>query len=278
MANDYQVDDNPYDPAIQDQQPQTLPPDEVIRLAMRTYMLQHFNVWRPAQVMSVLGNNRVNLQIQLKSLYIDEDVPFTIPQLQNVMVRMPHGKNYQNREPIAVGDTGIALFCDRSLDIWSNGDGSPVDPNDSRSHDLNDAVFITGLDPFANAIDDDTDDYFLGNGNGTAQLRFTQDGKILIGGTDSASPAVLGDVLVTAMDALIGQISAIITALGTVPLVAVTGSPGGASPINPAITALLSTASGQLSSIKSQYFDTPSTNIVSQQTFIQRLIPAEEED
>src|SRR4029077_19438930 len=56
--------------------------------------------------------------------------------------------NYGMKLPIKPGDTGIALFCERSLQVWSQTGGA-VDPADPRHHHLSDAVFVPGLYPFS---------------------------------------------------------------------------------------------------------------------------------
>lgn len=53
--------------------------------------------------------------------------------------------------PVAVGTTGLLVFCDDSLDVWLSK-GGLVDPLDDRHHALSDAVFIPGLRPFSNPV------------------------------------------------------------------------------------------------------------------------------
>jgi hypothetical protein len=53
--------------------------------------------------------------------------------------------------PVSVGDTGLLVFADGSLDVWL-ARGGVVDPLDDRHHALSDAVFIPGLRPFSNPI------------------------------------------------------------------------------------------------------------------------------
>lgn len=47
--------------------------------------------------------------------------------------------------PIKQGDTGLAIFCQRSIDDWTYGDGSAVTPKSKQMHALNDGVFLPGL-------------------------------------------------------------------------------------------------------------------------------------
>jgi len=54
--------------------------------------------------------------------------------------------------PIEVGDTGIALFSMRSLDVWKSSNGLPSTPNNNAKMDKSDAMFIPGLQPPGMAV------------------------------------------------------------------------------------------------------------------------------
>lgn len=54
--------------------------------------------------------------------------------------------------PIEVGDTGIALFSMRGLDVWKGGNGLPSTPNNNAKMDKSDAMFIPGLQPPSMAV------------------------------------------------------------------------------------------------------------------------------
>jgi hypothetical protein len=148
----------------------TLPLDEIIRQAISAAMLD-MHTWLPAQVTKVLSTGFVNVQPLLKRTYSD-GTTVSLPELQNVMIAVPSGADWWIKPPVAVGDTGIALFCERSLDIWQVSGGN-VDPEDPRHHDLSDAVFIPGLRPAddvfpsadPNGLPYNADDMILRNGN-----------------------------------------------------------------------------------------------------------------
>jgi hypothetical protein len=177
-TTDLQQYDNPYDPSTQDFQPQTLPLDELIALGLRKLELR-LNVWRPAQVVNVRGNGRVDVQVLLQGQYINNPTPFNLPVIQDCLVNHLRGNDYYDRPPIAVGDTGIAMFCDRSLDAWSV-QGGMVFPNDPRAHTLSDCAFVPGLYPFNNQIIDTTTD--LVRNNGLSNLRMRKDGGFVFAG------------------------------------------------------------------------------------------------
>jgi hypothetical protein len=163
---------NPFDPGTPDFQPETLPLDEIIRQAVAAAIMQ-MRVHLPGKIVAIRGNQKVDVQPLLQTRYINGDV-VNLPVIQNVMVQMPVGANYSIKLPIAVGDTGSLLFCDRSLDVWASGKGGIVDPQDARTHDISDPVFTPGLVPFANQTTDSTSDLVVTNGN--AQLRLNATG------------------------------------------------------------------------------------------------------
>lgn len=47
--------------------------------------------------------------------------------------------------PIKAGNTGLAIFCSRSIDNWTYGDGSPITPKTRRINSINDGVFFPGM-------------------------------------------------------------------------------------------------------------------------------------
>lgn len=165
---------SPYNGSVPDYDPQTLPMDEVIRLAISAAMLG-LRVSLPAQVTKVLGNQLVNVQPTLQIKYIDQSSPQNMKPISNVPVGTPKGAGWSIKVPIAVGDTGLLVFADRSLDVWLAGSGGIVDPQDGRTHDLSDAVFYPGLGPTSAQTTDSTSDMVLTNG--LAVIRLEKAGK-----------------------------------------------------------------------------------------------------
>lgn len=190
MTQFKQVYDNPYDPNTIDYQGQTLNQASVIKQAIET-ALMNVSTWLPAVVTKVRGNQQVDIQPLLQRRYTDQTV-VALPIIQNVMVSMQMGQNYSIKLPIAVGDTGIALFCQRSLDVWSV-QGGLVDPSDTRHHDLCDPVFIPGLYPFNAQTGDNTTDMVLTNG--ASQIRLLAEGLIKIKNDDYSLNQVLQSLI-----------------------------------------------------------------------------------
>ena len=170
------IQPNPYDANTADPTPETKPLDEIIRMTILDYMMK-LRVMVPVSVVTVRGNQKVDVQPLLQIRYTDNNV-VNMSVIQNCMVQMPSGQNYSIKLPVAVGDTGYVIVCDRSLDIWASGSGGIVDPQDSRAHDLQDSVFVPGLLPFANQTQDQTDDMVLTNGE--ASIRIQASGRFKI--------------------------------------------------------------------------------------------------
>lgn len=101
----------------------------------------------PGEIVTVKDNHLVNVQPLIKEKLLNNTAPIALPILQDVFVVSPRGATYGLKLPIAVGDTGILIFAERSLDVWST-QGGLVDPLDGRHHTLSDAVFVPGLYPF----------------------------------------------------------------------------------------------------------------------------------
>jgi len=82
------------------------------------------------------------------------EAPIIIPAAQVAWVQ---GATHYDYAPLAPGDSGLCVFCDRALDLWYStppggrvgGAAGSVDPVDGRAHDPADAVFFPGLSPAA---------------------------------------------------------------------------------------------------------------------------------
>lgn len=119
--------------------------------------MRECRVWLPVTVLSVVKASpesvaHVAVQPTLLRVFssspLPVPIPVPIPPLQNLPVLYPRGTAWGMRYPIVPGDSGIALFCDRSLDLWKAQPlPLPIDPQNLRTHDLSDGVFIPGLYP-----------------------------------------------------------------------------------------------------------------------------------
>lgn len=78
----------------------------------------------------------------------------SLPVLKNVPVHVISsngGKAFVSL-PFAVGDLGMIIFTDRSMDEYISGRGQEVNPRDVRKHHLSDAFFIPGINPELNSL------------------------------------------------------------------------------------------------------------------------------
>lgn len=201
---------SPYDPAVPDLEPETLPLDEILLEAMRAHTLG-LRVALPAQVTSVTQGQvqQVDVQPMLMARYLNQADPVPMPVIKNVPVVMPMGQNFSIKMPLAVGDNGLLVFVDRSLDAWvASNATSPVDPQDTRQHDLTDGVFLPGLVPFPLQQTDATTDFVIACGS--AQLRLQQTGRVKLGNSASG-----GQELVDLSDQLLGILSSLLNVLET---------------------------------------------------------------
>ena len=83
------------------------------------------------------------------------------PPLPNVPIIYPGFAGMYMRGPLAVGETGVVLFCMRGLDTWKNK-GGPLDPVDRFILDINNGIFIPGVRHGSNTPDIDPTKYVLG--------------------------------------------------------------------------------------------------------------------
>ena len=146
-----QIDiDNIYDPTKTPTDQETKSLAWVIMQAIRTNQLELHTAF-PAEITAVTTPGfLVSVQPLLKRRFMDASVE-PLPIIQNVPVVMPNGARYSIRVPVAVGDTGLCVVSERSLDVWKIHGGT-VDPQDTRLHHLSDAVFIPGLYPMDDPV------------------------------------------------------------------------------------------------------------------------------
>lgn len=126
--------------------------------------LVEMNTMLPGKINRVSGN-MVEVQIQLKRTYEDGQVVEVSP-----LINVPVIQNTGNSSraglflPVKKGDTGMLIFCQRSLNRWLD-DGGSVDPQDDRKFDLSDAIFVPGLAPFSKTDDFETKNAVIKNSN-----------------------------------------------------------------------------------------------------------------
>jgi len=156
--------------------------EEVIRAAMRS-MLLDLHTMLPCSVEKYdATTKKASIVPLLKKKYLDGRV-IQLPVINDVPVQWPSAGGAILHFPLENGDTGMGIFCERSLDVWLSGDGSAVNPNDTRHHDITDAVFIPGLYSFTGSPQGVTATS-VHLKYGSAEIELTQSGVInILGGT-----------------------------------------------------------------------------------------------
>lgn len=134
-----------------------------------------------------------------------------LPVIPSVPVQHPCGGGAFIHMPIAVGDTGIVVFSERSLDAWLSGDGQIVDPKDIRHHHLSDGVFIPGVKPFSKGVAGTKDSIKISYGTTTFEL--FNNGKVKIYNSGEELVSLLVD-LCTACEGI-----TTLTAIGIQPVI-----------------------------------------------------------
>lgn len=193
-----ETQDDLFNPASPTLENETKPLSRVIKIAIESALL-NLHTWLPAQVTQVNGDGTVSIQPLLKRAYASGVVK-ALPVIQNVMVNVPRGTDYWIKLPVAVGDTGVALFCERSLDKWGVA-GGQIDPGDSRTHDLSDPVFIPGVYPKNAPLAGDATDLVVHNGSAEATLK--KAGKFQFKGSSEELLSILDDLTDTLINALV---------------------------------------------------------------------------
>jgi hypothetical protein len=219
---------NDYNPLIQATDGET-PTLDVVLQSYINAAIRECRVWLPVTVLAVIpgGTTQVTVQSQLLRTFPGLPAPVPLPPFQNVPVFYPRGTAYGIKLPVAVDDSGILLFCDRSLDIWKVQPAPlPVWPESNRAHDLSDGVFIPGAYPLltppapqlaaAGPLD-------LAIYNGLAQLFMQPGGTFIQGNTALNSFQLLVTTVTTlntALAALAVEFAAIASGPTPVPAVA----------------------------------------------------------
>lgn len=166
----------------------------------------------PAKVVSYDRTKRTaDVQVTLKRGVFDADGEVQVesyPQIPNVPVLYPAGGGWSIRFPLRAGDTVYLSFCDRALDEWKSAqEGDEVDPVESRSHDLKDAIAIPGrFHPNASGPSVDEDTLTIGNDDGSTEIQLRPNGMSFIADAidrgNSNEAMVLGTTLLQKLQQL----------------------------------------------------------------------------
>ena len=93
-----------------------------------------------------LAGQMVDIQPSINQKFVNGEIKERSPIL-GVPVSFQVTKKSGLTFPIRVGDTGLAVFSMRNLDVWKAGAGMPGTPANAARMDKGDAVFIPGIQP-----------------------------------------------------------------------------------------------------------------------------------
>jgi hypothetical protein len=113
------------------------------------------------------GAQTVSVKPQIQDQFIDDNgvqQNEVLPVIQGVPVEWPGGGGFQITFPLQPGDTGLIVFCDRSIELWM-ANGGDTAPADARRHHISDAIFRPGLKPNPSAVTVDPSALVLGQAN-----------------------------------------------------------------------------------------------------------------
>lgn len=170
--------------------------DQIIIDAIDARLLETHTAM-PCEVVKMRGNSFCDIQPSLQRKYTDGKV-VNLPIIQNVPISHPRGSSWSIKFPIKVGDKGLAIFAERSIDAWSVSGGT-VNPSDPRMHDLTDAIFIPGLYPSSSPVEGKDSEMILVNGKSKIVLQ--EDGKFLVKNAVNETFDLLVQLLQTLIEA-----------------------------------------------------------------------------
>ena len=141
----------------------------------------------PAHIISYdPSTGMAQLQISISKMLPDGDV-VDYPPLVNVPVKQMRGGGWFIHMPLNEFDTGIAHFCEKSIDDWVST-GGVVEPTDYRQHDISDAIFDHGISPKNNPIPlAHSEDFTMGAEDGSIVIRLKRNGTAIVSNKSGAS-------------------------------------------------------------------------------------------
>ena len=135
--------------------------DEAIFDELLDERIYEIHTSHPATVISINGRPPFNgkertVTVRLGIRRDMKGLSKKIAPLIHVPVLFPSSKNYGMTWPVEVGDTGLVVFSESSIDQWWEGSGSDVvNPRDMRMHHYSDGFFIPHVMQKLNALSAD---------------------------------------------------------------------------------------------------------------------------
>jgi len=151
--------------------------EEVIKTAIQA-ALKETHTALPCQVISFnAAKQTVDVQPAIKRIFSDGD-EVLIPQITGVRIGYQRVNDFAITFPITKGDEGVLIFNERSIEAWRQS-GDLLAPNDTRTHDYSDALFLPMMysDPKVISSVSGTD-LEIRTSDGTGKISIAPDGKM----------------------------------------------------------------------------------------------------
>ena len=150
--------------------------EETINLAIDS-KLKEVHTALPAKIVSFNKAKQVaDVQIVQKRLFNDGTEEF-YPPLIDVPVQYLRGGGFSFTFPLSIGDSGLLIFAERSLDEWLVNGAEQV-PEEVRTHSVSDAVFFPTLHNDRNEITSFSDNLEIRTESGNGKITLSKSGKI----------------------------------------------------------------------------------------------------
>lgn len=174
--------------------------EQVFKMAMDA-AAQDLRVSMPGQITKVYENeDAVDVKPAFKRKYKDGVVQDS-PIIYRVPVCHSRAEHSGLWVPLQVGDSVTLVFSDRSIEKWSSNGGA-ADPEDTRTHDLSDAMAIPGGYPFSEPSPvkkENKQDVVLRSGKKGSEdlleMRLKKNGKLQIVNKEEELIKVLDDLV-----------------------------------------------------------------------------------
>lgn len=114
------------------------------------HYLSTFYTSLPAEVVNYTASKKMVTIKPLIKVKFQDGEEMSMPEISSVPVLFPGTKETVIQWNLKKGDTGLALFSTRSLELWLKGDGKEVGAGSPRKFSLTDAFFWPGLYTFSN--------------------------------------------------------------------------------------------------------------------------------
>lgn len=166
---------------------------------------EHFHTAIPAKIIRYnAAKQRADVQPLVQERYLDNKV-VDYPILYDVPLMFPSAGGGKITFPVKIDDVVLVIFSERSIDRWLQGEtDKPIDPGDTRKHDLSDAIAIPGLYTFLTAPGSDPNDVVISFSGSSVKLKANGDVEF----NPSGAVKVMGDVIITGSLTATGEITA----------------------------------------------------------------------